>query len=160
EYLDSLLGPGQATVVVNARVNANQVTQDSVTYGKNGTVVSKTTENEQLKGGSGASGAAGTTANVPGYTGGASGGNSDYKQTHGSEQAAVDQTQTHTVQAGGDPTHLFVSVGFAAPPGTAAGTTPVASPAQQAAAAGVQALLGISKKDITAGTATFQTAVA
>src|SRR5262249_39268263 len=80
--------------------------------------------------------------------------------THGSEQAAVDQTQTHTVQAGGDPTHLFVSVGFAAPPGTAAGTTPVASPAQQAAAAGVQALLGISKKDITAGTATFQTAVA
>src|SRR5262249_10377610 len=135
---------------------------DSVTYGKKGTVVNKTSENETLKGGASASGgAAGTTANVPGYAGAAGGsGNGNYNHHQGSEPAAVDQTQTHTVFAGGTPTHMFVSVGFAAPPGTAAGATPTASKAQLAAAAGVQALLGISKKDITAGNATFQTAVA
>jgi flagellar M-ring protein FliF len=161
-YLDSLLGPGQATVVVNARVNADQTTSDSVTYGKKGTVVNKTNENESLKGsGAGASGTAGTASNVPGYTGaGGANGNGNYSHTNGSEQSAVDQTQTHTVYAGGTPTHLFVSLGFAAPSGTAPGTTPAMSKTQTAAAAGVQALLGISKKDITAGTATFQTAVA
>jgi flagellar M-ring protein FliF len=162
EYLDSLLGPGQATVVVNARIDADQTTSDSVTYGKKGTVVNKTSENEILKGsGAGASGTAGTASNVPGYTGtGGTSGNGNYSHTNGAEQSAVDQTQTHTVYAGGTPTHLFVSLGFAAPAGTAAGTTPAMSKTQTAAAAGVQALLGISKKDITAGTASFQTAVA
>jgi flagellar M-ring protein FliF len=160
--LDNLLGPGQATVVVNARINADQSTADSVTYGKKGVVVSKTAEDETLKGtASGAGGTAGTASNVPGYTGtGAASGNGNYSHTNGTEQTAVDTTNTHTVYAGGTPTHLFVSLGFAAPAGTPAGTTPAMSKTQAAAAAAVQGLLGVSKKDITAGSASFQTAVA
>ncbi len=162
EYLDSVLGPGQATVVVNARIDADQSTSDSVTYGKKGVVVAKTAEDETLKGnGAAAGGTAGTASNVPGYAGaGGASGNGNYSHTNGSEQTAVDTTQTHTVFAGGTPTHLFVSLGFAAPSGSAPGSTPAASKTQLAAAAGVQALLGIQKKDLTAGTATFQTAVA
>ena len=72
---------------------------------------------------------------------------------------------TDTTKAGGMPTNLFVAIAFAAPPstpkaGSASTPTPgVPTKDQLAAAKAVQAYLGITEKDITAGTDTFQTSV-
>jgi flagellar M-ring protein FliF len=166
QIVDQMLGPGQGLVSVNARLNLDSQTQKQITYGKTGTPLQKTTENEKLKGsGSGATGPAGTASNIPGYTAGTSGNATDYTHTKGDLTNGVDQTVTDTTKAGGTPTNLFVAIAFAAPPSTpktGSGTTPVPgvpTKDQTAAAKAVQAYLGISQKDLSAGTDTFQTSV-
>jgi flagellar M-ring protein FliF len=167
QIVDQMLGPGQGLVSINARLNLDSQTQKQVTYGKTGTPLQQTTENEKLKGnGAAASGAAGTASNIPGYTGGTGSGTAtDYTHTKGDNVNGVDQTVTDTTKAGGTPTNLFVAIAFAAPPstpkaGTASTTTPgVPTKDQTNAAKAVQAYLGISQAQITSGTDTFQTSV-
>src|SRR6201996_3148700 len=50
--LAQTLGPGKAQVMVNANVNANQATSDTLTYGKKGVPLTQQTQTESLKGGS------------------------------------------------------------------------------------------------------------
>jgi flagellar M-ring protein FliF len=167
QIIDQMLGAGAGLVSVNARLNLDSQTQKTVKYGTNAIPLTKSTENERLKGsGAAAAGAAGTTSNIPGYTGGANGGSAtDYTHTKGDQTSGVDQTVTDTTKAGGVPTNLFVAIAFAAPPSTpAAGSASTPTPGvptkdQLAAAKAVQAYLGITEKDITAGTDTFQTSV-
>ncbi|MDX6570399.1 MAG: flagellar M-ring protein FliF [Gaiellales bacterium] len=167
QIIDQMLGAGAGLVSVNARLNLDAQTQKKVTYGTNAVPLSKTAEKEVLKGtGAGAAGAAGTTSNIPGYTGGAAAaGATNYTHTKGDQTSGVDQTVTDTTVAGGTPTNLFVAIAFAAPPSTpkaGSATTPtpgVPTKDQLAAAKAVQAYLGITQKDLTAGTDTFQTSV-
>jgi flagellar M-ring protein FliF len=171
QIVDQMLGPGAGLVSVNARLDLNSQTEKKVTYGTNGVPLTKTTEKELLKGtGAGAAGAAGTTSNIPGYTGGASSGATNYTHTKGDETNGVDQTVTDTTVAGGTPTNLFVAIAFATPAAAATTkggkTTTTPAPAtgvptkdQLAAAKAVQAYLGITQKDITSGVDTFQTSV-
>ena len=65
--LAQTLGPGKAQVMVNANLNANQATSDTLTYGKKGVPLTAQTQTETLKGGSPT--AAGTTGTIPAYAG-------------------------------------------------------------------------------------------
>jgi flagellar M-ring protein FliF len=167
QIVDQMLGAGAGLVSVNARLNLDSQTQKTIKYGTTAIPLTKTTEKERLKGnGAAAAGAAGTTSNIPGYTGGTSGGSAtDYTHTKGDQTSGVDQTVTDTTKAGGVPTNLFVAIAFAAAPstpkaGSASTPTPgVPTKDQLAAAKAVQAYLGITQKDIAAGTDTFQTSV-
>jgi flagellar M-ring protein FliF len=96
------VGPGKARVQVNADVNADQSTQEQLTYAKKGTPISKKTETETLKGG-GAGAPAGTAGNVPSYAqGAAAGGASNYKRTTEDVQNGVNKTVTRTTIAPGE----------------------------------------------------------
>ncbi len=167
QIVDTMLGPGAGLVSVNARLNLDSQTQKKITYGKTAVPLQVSTEKERLKGsGAGAAGAAGTASNIPGYTGGTSGGGAtDYTHIKGDNTNGVDQTVTDTTLAGGTPTNLFVAIAFAAPPstpktGTATTPTPgVPTKDQVAAAKAVQAYLGITQSQITSGVDTFQTSV-
>jgi flagellar M-ring protein FliF len=111
--LAQTLGAGKAQVVVNASVNANQATQDALTYAKKGTPLTQTTSNETLKGGSAsASGVSGTAGNIPAYAGGAGGGGSgsNYANKTTNTSFGVNKTVTHTVIAPGNVLNQSVSV--------------------------------------------------
>src|SRR5579875_2789826 len=110
--LAQTLGVGKAQVVVNATLNANRATQESLVYGKKGTALSAATSNETLKGsGTGASGTSGTSSNIPAYASGSgSGGKSNYKNQTNHTQYGVDKTITHSVIAPGRIQRQSVSV--------------------------------------------------
>ena len=87
--LAQTLGAGKAEVQVNATLNTNQTTQESLTYGKSGVPLQQSKNLETLAGnGSGAGGATGT-ANIPAYT-----------QTGASGQVQL-QARSERVHAGG-----------------------------------------------------------
>src|SRR3954453_1304164 len=67
--LAQTLGPGKAQVQVNADLNMDQATKDSLVWGKKGVPLETSRENERLNGGGGGGGgAAGTSSNtVPSY---------------------------------------------------------------------------------------------
>lgn len=111
-YLAQTLGIGNAQVIVNATLNDNRATQESLVYGKKGTVLNANTSNQTLKGtGSGATGAAGTSSNIPAYSAGGSGkGSSNYKNTSNRNQYGVNKTITHQVIAPGAIQRQSVSV--------------------------------------------------
>jgi flagellar M-ring protein FliF len=167
QIVDTMLGPGAGLVSVNARLNLDSQTQKKITYGKTAVPLQVTTEKERLKGsGAAAAGAAGTTSNIPGYTGGTSGGSAtDYTHTKGDNTNGVDQTVTDTTVAGGTPTNLYVAIAFAAPASTPkAGTATTPTPGvptkdQLAAAKAVQAYLGVTQSQLSSGVDTFQTSV-
>lgn len=110
--LAQTLGPGKAQVVINANVNANQATSDTLTYAKRGVPLTQQSSTETLKGGSAtAGGAAGAASNIPGYTGGATtGGNSNYANKSTNTTFGVSKTITHTVLAPGNVLNQSVSV--------------------------------------------------
>src|ERR1700742_2456790 len=110
--LAQTLGAGKAQVVVNANVNANQSTQDALTYAKKGTPLTQTTSTETLKGGSPtASGTSGTAGNIPAYTAGAGGSsNSNYSNKTTNTNFGVNKTITHTIVAPGNVLNQSVSV--------------------------------------------------
>src|ERR1700744_4776925 len=110
--LAQTLGAGKAQVVVNANVNANQSTQDALTYAKKGTPLTQTTSNETLKGGNAsAGGVSGTAGNIPALAAGASGGgNSNYANKTTNTTFGVNKTVTHTVVAPGNVLNQSVSV--------------------------------------------------
>ncbi len=111
--LTQTLGAGKAQVMVNANVNANQSTQDALTYAKKGTPLTQTTSNETLKGASSTTGGtSGTAGNIPAYTtsGSGSGSGSNYVNKTTNTSYGVNKTVTHTVLAPGNVLNQSVSV--------------------------------------------------
>ncbi len=110
--LAQTIGLGKAQVVVNATLNDNRATQESLLYGKKGVPLDAQTSKESLKGaGASSGGAAGSTSNIPAYTASSGGGgNSNYKNTTGHTVYGVSKTVTHSVIAPGAIEHQSVSV--------------------------------------------------
>ncbi|HEX5145388.1 MAG TPA: flagellar basal-body MS-ring/collar protein FliF [Conexibacter sp.] len=101
--LTRTLGADKAQVQVNADLDANQATQEQLTYGRRGVPLASRTDRETLRGGAaGAGGTAGTTGNTPAYAqAGAAGGNSNYRHETADDTFGVDKTITHTKIAPG-----------------------------------------------------------
>ncbi|MFN8201155.1 MAG: flagellar basal-body MS-ring/collar protein FliF [Solirubrobacteraceae bacterium] len=98
------LGPNKAQVQVNADLNVDDTSIEKLQYGKQGTPLQQTTENERLRGSGAAGGAAaGTASNVPGYAaaGAGGGGRSNYNSRKRSTDFGVDKTVTRTKVAPG-----------------------------------------------------------
>ena len=109
--LAQTLGPGKAEVQVNATLNTNQTTQESLTYGKAGVPLQQTKNLETLAGnGSGAGGGATGTANIPAYAQTGASGKSNYKHEVSSSTLGVDKTVTHSTIAPGGVESQHVSV--------------------------------------------------
>jgi flagellar M-ring protein FliF len=110
--LTRTLGPDKAQVQVNADLNANQATQQQLTYGTKGVPLTQHKETEALKGGgAGGGGVAGTGANgVPAYAQTGAGGNSNYKHAITDQTLGVDKTITNTKVAPGAINSQQVSV--------------------------------------------------
>lgn len=169
--LDQTLGPGKAVVQVNADLNTDQTTQDSLTYATKGVPLTQQTSKETLTGtGTAASGTAGTASNIPGYAGTTgTGGKSSYLNTTTSTTYGVNKTVTNTVVSPGAINRQSVSVmvsntvpaselpaitkavesaaGFNAARGDTVAVVPVAfaKPAAPAAAAATTKYLGYAK---------------
>jgi flagellar M-ring protein FliF len=110
--LAATLGAGKAQVQVNADLNANQATNDTLTYAKKGVALTQHTDAETLSGtGAGTTGGvAGTTGTtVPTYAGG-TGGNSKYNHKINDTTFGVDKSVTHTTIAPGAINRQSVSV--------------------------------------------------
>ena len=114
--LAQTLGAGKAQVVVNADLNANRATKNSLIYAKKGTPVTQQTSNEALSGAgaAAAAGGAGTSSNIPAYTAGSASGknakSSTYSNTTSNTNFGVDKTVTHAVIAPGAVQQQSVSV--------------------------------------------------
>jgi flagellar M-ring protein FliF len=106
--LAQTLGPGKAQVMVNANVNANQATSDTLTYGKKGVPLTQQTQTESLKGGSPS--ASGTTGTIPAYAATSGSSNSNYSNKTANTTYGVDKTVTHAVIAPGAVQNQTVSV--------------------------------------------------
>jgi flagellar M-ring protein FliF len=107
--LASTLGPGKAEVQINADLNANQATSDTLTYAKKGVPLTQHLETEKLTGTGGSAGTAGTTGNVPAYA--ATGnGTSNYNHQITDTTYGIDKTVTHGVIAPGAITSQSVAV--------------------------------------------------
>jgi flagellar M-ring protein FliF len=109
--LAQTIGPGKAEVQVNATLNTNQTTQESLTYGKAGVPLQQSKNLETLAGnGSGGGGGATGTANIPAYTQTGTSGKSNYKHEVSSSSLGVDKTVTHSTIAPGAVESQHVSV--------------------------------------------------
>src|SRR3954465_13011508 len=109
--LAQTVGPGKAQVQVNADLNMDQGTRDSLRYGKKGIPLQTQKENEQLAGGGGAGATAGTPSNtVPSYAAAAGGSGSNYKRTNGQTTFGVDKDVTRTKIAPGTVNKKSVAV--------------------------------------------------
>jgi flagellar M-ring protein FliF len=106
--LAQTLGPGKAQVVVNANLNANQATSDTLTYGKKGVPLTSQTGTETLKGGSPT--ASGTTGTIPAYAASTGSSSSNYSNKTANTTYGVDKTVTHAVIAPGAVNSQTVSV--------------------------------------------------
>jgi flagellar M-ring protein FliF len=108
--LTQTLGPNKAEVQVNATLDANQATSDTLVYGKKGVPLQAQTQNETLAGAGGTGGVAGTAGNIPAaaQTAGSSG--SNYKNKTNSTTYGVNKTVTHAVIAPGTVKNQTVSV--------------------------------------------------
>jgi flagellar M-ring protein FliF len=106
--LAQTLGPGKAQVVVNADINANQATQDSLVYGKKGVPLTQQTQTETLKGGGGTAG--GTTGTIPAYAAAGGSSSSNYNNKSSNTTFGVNKTVTHTTVAPGAVNAQTVSV--------------------------------------------------
>lgn len=109
--LDAVFGPGQALVMVTADLDFDRVEQRTVDYGE-GSVSSQHTINEQSQSTGGAGGAVGNpnlTPQVDGYDV-VDTGNANYQKNENTTNYKVDQTETTTVRAPGQPRSLSVSV--------------------------------------------------
>jgi len=95
--LTRTLGPDKAQVQVHADLDANEATQEQLTYGRRGVPLSAKTERESLRGGgAGAGGTAGTGANTPAYAQTGASGRSDYRRASSDDVFGVDKTVTRT----------------------------------------------------------------
>src|SRR3954453_4724318 len=109
--LAQTLGPGKAQVQVNADLNMDQATRDSLRYGPKGVPLQTQKENEQLKGGGSSGGTAGTPSNtVPSYAGASGGAGSNYKRTNGQTTWGVNKDVTPTKVAPGAVNRKSVAV--------------------------------------------------
>ena len=106
--LAQTLGPGKAQVVVNADVNANQATSDTLVYGKKGVPLTQQSQSETLKGGGGTAG--GTTGTIPAYAAAGGSSSSNYNNKTSNTTFGVDKTVTHSTIAPGAVNSQTVSV--------------------------------------------------
>ncbi|MBS1869765.1 MAG: flagellar M-ring protein FliF [Actinobacteria bacterium] len=91
------LGPDKAQVQVHADLDANEATQEQLTYGRRGVALQAQTERETLRGGgAGAGGTAGVGGNAPAYAQTGAGGRSDYRRDSSNDVFGVDKTVTRT----------------------------------------------------------------
>ena len=98
------LGAGKAQVEVTADLNADKTTREKLTYAKKGVPLKTQTESEKLTGGGATTGgAAGTGSNIPTYSAGTAGGdsNSNYQRKSGTTDCGVDKKVDHTKIAAG-----------------------------------------------------------
>jgi flagellar M-ring protein FliF len=108
--LTQTLGPGKAEVQVNADLDANQATQDSLVYGKKGVPLQQQTQKEALTGGGGTGGVAGAAGNIPAAAATAGSSGSNYKNTSATTTFGVNKTVTHTTLAPGTVNRQSISV--------------------------------------------------
>jgi flagellar M-ring protein FliF len=106
--LAQTLGPGKAQVVVNADLNANQATSDSLIYAKKGVPLTQQTSTETLAGTGGTTGGVAGAIPTVAATGGT--GNSNYKNVTANTTYGVNKTVTHEVVAPGAINSQTVSV--------------------------------------------------
>lgn len=91
------LGPDKAQVQVHADLDANEATQEQLTYGRRGVALQSKTERETLRGGgAGAGGTAGVGGNTPAYAQTGASGRSDYRRDSADNTFGVDKTVTRT----------------------------------------------------------------
>jgi flagellar M-ring protein FliF len=107
--LAQTLGPGKAQVMVNADLNADQATQNSLVYAKKGIPLTQQTQNETLTG-AGATSAAGAAGTIPAYANTGGGAKSKYANKSANTTYGVDKTVTSTTIAPGKINHQSVSV--------------------------------------------------
>jgi flagellar M-ring protein FliF len=107
--LNQTLGPGKAQVMVNADLNADQSTQQSLTYGKTGVALTSQAQHETLTG-NGVSPAGGTTGTIPTYAATGGSGKSNYSNKSSSTTYGVDKTVTNTTIAPGNINRQSISV--------------------------------------------------
>jgi flagellar M-ring protein FliF len=109
--LTRTLGPDKAQVQVHADLDANEATQEQLTYGRRGVALQSRSERESLRGGgAGGGGVAGTGANTPAYAQTGAGGRSDYRRASADDVFGVDKTVTRTRIAPGAVNAQQVSV--------------------------------------------------
>jgi flagellar M-ring protein FliF len=111
--LASTLGPGKAQVQVNADLNVDKTTKNTLVYDKKPIASEITTDVEKLRGkGAAAGGSAGTGSNIPSYSAGAAGGtgNSNYNHTVKTQKNAVGKEVTTTEVAPGAVNKLNVAL--------------------------------------------------
>jgi flagellar M-ring protein FliF len=111
--LASTLGPGKATVQVNADLNVDKVTKHDLVYDPKGVPTEVTTDVEKLKGGAArAGGTAGAGANIPTYSAGSAGaaGNSNYSHTVKNSKLALNKHVSQTDVAPGAINKLNVAL--------------------------------------------------
>jgi flagellar M-ring protein FliF len=108
--LTQTLGAGKAEVQVNANVDANQATSDTLVYGKKGVALQTQTQNESLAGAGGTGGVAGTAGNIPAAAATGAGAGSNYKNKTASTTFGVNKVVTHAVIAPGTVKSQTVSV--------------------------------------------------
>src|SRR3954451_19894887 len=123
--LAGTLGPGKAQVQVNADLNVDKTTKNTLVYSKKGVPSEVTNDTETLKGsGTTRGGTAGTGANIPTYSAGTAGAgaNSNYKHTVKSQKNALNKEVTTTDVAPGAINKLNVAlvVDKSIPPATVA----------------------------------------
>jgi flagellar M-ring protein FliF len=109
--LDQTVGPGKATVQVNADLNVDQTTKDALLYAKKGVPLTQSKTVEKLKGSGGASGTSGTGANIPSFNAASSSsGGNNYNNNVLNTTYGVSKTVSHTQVAPGAVNKLGVAV--------------------------------------------------
>ncbi len=109
--LTQTLGPGKSQVEVNADLNTNQTSSDSLTYANKGVPLQQHKQTESLTGGSSkAGGVAGSAGNIPSYAQTGGSGSSNYKNTVTDTTFGVNKTVTHAVISPGAVNRQSVSV--------------------------------------------------
>jgi flagellar M-ring protein FliF len=111
--LVSTLGAGKGQVQVNADLNVDKTTKNTLVYDKDTIASEVTTDVEKLRGtGATGGGAAGTGANIPTYSAGTAGagGNSNYNHTVKTQKNAVGKEVTTTEVAPGAINKLNVAL--------------------------------------------------
>lgn len=109
--LAQTLGAGKAQAVINADLNANQATSETLSYAAKGVPLTQSKTTESLKGGSPSSGAtSGTSSNIPSFSAAGGSSNSNYKNLTTNTTFGVGKTITHAVIAPGAINHQSVSV--------------------------------------------------
>jgi flagellar M-ring protein FliF len=111
--LASTLGPGKAQAQVNADLNVDKTTKNTLVYDKKPVATEIVNDIEKLRGkGTTGGGTAGSGANIPQYSGGAAGGagNSNYNHTVKTQKNAVGKEVTTTEVAPGAVNKLNVAL--------------------------------------------------
>jgi flagellar M-ring protein FliF len=149
--LTQTLGPGKAVAQVNADLNTDQTTSDTLAYAKKGVPLTTHTDRETLTGtGSGTTaGASGSAGNIPSYAATGNGARSNYNHTVTDTSYGVGKTVTHSVVSPGAVNRQTVSLLF---------DQSVPAATQQAVRTAVASAVGLNAKRgdiITAGQMAF-----